>query len=419
MNQNELLNSDNTVNDFLKKRYKKFERFLWWCSGADMELLENDCPPSDKVKYFGMGGVVLATGILATLSSGFAFYTIFGPKGDAVRSSSQSIDISIGVLLVSCLFGIFWGFMIFNLDRFIVSAGGKGDMKEGLGWKDLRDSWPRFAMAIILGIVISKPLEVRIMKTEIDAELSTKQEIYEAEQNQLSDKLVDSEIQTLTGYIVPLEKEKYDNQSYIEKRRLEIKDQRKQLELEAEGKTGSKAVGRGPAWQDKKENLDKMEAELDKLAVKYSTEEEKLNKKITDYENQITLKEFGREERHKKNKERAAQLDGLIERIKIADDKFPLMSWFLSIMFVIIEITPLLFKMMMTKTPYDYFSENKNALLKAKKGIVMYSELHRDAKGKEVVTPIMVEPEIEGHKKLREKEIIKQQIDSYTPDTKE
>ena len=400
----------------------KFERFLWWCSGADMELLSGPCPPSDRAKYFGMGGVVFATGLLATLSSGFAFYTIFGPKGDAVKSTANGlVNFGQGVdsisLIASAGFGLFWGFMIFNLDRFIVSAGGKGDMKEGLSWKDMRDSWPRFLMAIILGIIISKPLEVRIMKTEIDAELSTKQEIYEADQNKLSDKLIDAEIATLRSYVIPLQKTNADNQNYIEKRRLEIKEQRKTLELEAEGKTGSGVAGRGPAWRDKKENLDKMEVELEQLAIKYGNNEQSLNKRIQGYEKQIADKEAGRDEKHKQNKFKAAQMDGLIERIKIADEKFPVMSWFLSVMFIIIEITPLLFKMMMTKTPYDYLSENKNAMILAKNGIVMHSEPHRDDSGKEVVTPILVNAEIEGYKKLREKTIIQQQIDNYTPGT--
>jgi hypothetical protein len=409
--------------DSKAKTASKPEKFLWWCAGADSELLSGPCPPSDRAKYFGMGGVVLATGILAGLSSGFGFYTIFGPKGDAVKSTAEGL-VNFGEAtdyisaVAAIFFGILWGLMIFNLDRFIVSSGGKGDMKEGFTFfgkdSDLYQSWPRFLMAIILGIIISKPLEVRIMKTEIDAELSTRQEIYEADQNKLSDKLIDAEIATLRTYIVPLEKTKSDNQAYVEKRRLEIKEQRKQLELEAEGKTASRSPGRGPAWQDKKQNLDKMEVELEKLAIKYGEDEKGINSRIQGYEKQIALKEAGREERHKKNKERAAQLDGLIQRVTIGHEKFPVMSYFLSIMFIIIEITPLLFKMMMTKTPYDYLSSNKDAIILANNGIVLYSEPHRDASGKEVVTPVLVNAEIINHKKLREKEIIKEQIDNFS-----
>ena len=36
-----------------------FTRFLWWSAGADVDLLSR-CPGSDRVKYEGLGGVVLA-----------------------------------------------------------------------------------------------------------------------------------------------------------------------------------------------------------------------------------------------------------------------------------------------------------------------------------------------------------------------
>ena len=397
----------------------RVEKFLWWCSGADRDLLIESCPPSDKVKYFGMGGVVLATGVLAAISSGFAFYTIFAPKGDAVKSTAEGlVNFGQGIdtfsIIASIVFGLLWGMMIFNLDRFIVSAGGKGDMKEGLGWKDLRDSWPRFIMAIILGIVISAPLEVRIMKTEIDAVLSQKQEIREFDLNKLSDSLVESKIKIVRTRNAPIEKQVKDNQIYVEKRRLEIKDQRKQLELEAEGQTASGIAGRGPAWRDKKENLDKMEAELDKLAIKYSNDEQILKQTIQRNESEIEGYEAERAGKRIKNKERAHQLDGLIERIGIAHEIGGWITILIMLMFILIEITPLLFKMMMTKTPYDYLNENKNAQILASNGILLYPEPHKDDSAKEVVTPIFIKADIESHRQLKEKDIIKQQIDNYT-----
>ena len=42
-------------------------RFLWFCAGADASLLAH-CPHSDRVKYQGIGGIVLATAVLAFTS---------------------------------------------------------------------------------------------------------------------------------------------------------------------------------------------------------------------------------------------------------------------------------------------------------------------------------------------------------------
>jgi len=398
------------------------ERLLWWAAGADKDLLtaENGCPPSDRVKYFGMGGVVLATGVLASLSSGYAFYTIFSPKGDAVKASiidpsKLAEAVHYPTALMAACFGLLWGLMIFNLDRFIISAGGKGDMKEKLTWKDLGQAWPRILMAVILGIIISKPLEVRIMKTEIDAELSRRQEMYEFDLNRQSDSLIDAKKKNIYARLAPLEKQVKDNQDYVEKRRLEIKEQRKQLELEAEGKTASGVAGRGPAWKDKKENLDKMELELEKLAQKYSADEQALKQRIQELEKEHASVELERAQRQKKNKDRANNLDGLVERIEISHEIGGLIPWFIMLMFIIIEITPILFKMMMTKTPYDYLSENKNQLIYAKNGIAFHHEPHRDASGKEVEVISFEMANVELHKTKKESELIREQIDNYVP----
>jgi hypothetical protein len=51
------------------------KHFLWWCAGAYQNLLK-DCP-SEHTKYAGLGGVILATFVLAALSAGYAIYSVF------------------------------------------------------------------------------------------------------------------------------------------------------------------------------------------------------------------------------------------------------------------------------------------------------------------------------------------------------
>ena len=47
--------------------------FLWWCAGVVPEVLR--MYPSEKAKYEGIGGAVLATGVLAFFSGFYAVYT--------------------------------------------------------------------------------------------------------------------------------------------------------------------------------------------------------------------------------------------------------------------------------------------------------------------------------------------------------
>ena len=67
------------MSDPIKNPPSRFEVFLWFCAGADRDILER-CPGSDRVKYQGIGGIIFATGVLAFVSSSYAFWTVFSPK---------------------------------------------------------------------------------------------------------------------------------------------------------------------------------------------------------------------------------------------------------------------------------------------------------------------------------------------------
>src|SRR5262245_35116832 len=82
-------------------------RLLWSCAGADADILER-CPHSDSVKFQGMGGVVLATAVLALASGSYAFYTVFEPK----TGTALSRELHIPTLILSAIAGIVWGFVI-------------------------------------------------------------------------------------------------------------------------------------------------------------------------------------------------------------------------------------------------------------------------------------------------------------------
>lgn len=129
--------------------------FLWWCAGVVPDTLR--LYPSEKAKYEGIGGAVLTTGVLAFFSGFYAIYTTLagGPYG----------------IYVSVAFGLLWGLVIFNLDRYIVSSLRKST-DPGANWRQrLRQGWlpalPRIGLAILIGITLSKPLELRLFQNAI------------------------------------------------------------------------------------------------------------------------------------------------------------------------------------------------------------------------------------------------------------
>ena len=107
-----------------------FQKFLLVCSGGNIHILRKT--PSEWNKFAGIGGIVLFTAIFATLSAGYAMFTIF-----------ENLWISAG-------FAVLWGLMIFNLDRYIVSS----IKKTGTWWNQALMSIPRLILATFLGIII-------------------------------------------------------------------------------------------------------------------------------------------------------------------------------------------------------------------------------------------------------------------------
>jgi len=129
--------------------------FLWWCSGAVFEKLK--LYPTEKAKYEGIGGAVLTTGVLAFVSGFYAVYS-------TIASGEHGVWVSIA-------FGLLWSLAIFNLDRYIVSSLRK-PTGTGIRWRQrLSETWlpvlPRIGLAIVIGISLSKPLELRLFQSAI------------------------------------------------------------------------------------------------------------------------------------------------------------------------------------------------------------------------------------------------------------
>ena len=113
------------------------QTFFILCSGSDKNLLEN-CSEGEKTKFAGIGATVFFTAVMAFLASTYALFTVFDSVYPAIA------------------FGLVWSLLIFNLDRFIVSTIRKrADFSA-----EFLQATPRILLAIIIAIVISKPLEI-------------------------------------------------------------------------------------------------------------------------------------------------------------------------------------------------------------------------------------------------------------------
>ena len=380
----------------------KATKFLWWCAGADRQILLQ-CPMADRVKYAGIGGIVFCTGLLAAFSGGYAFYTIFSPKGDAVNQDPTDLPSVIG----AGLFAIIWGLIILNMDRFIVSSTGKGDGTDAITGKEFVQALPRIIIAVILGFAISAPLEVRILKTEINAELQNKQDDYLMSLNMKTDSITNLQMKNKKTDLSKVESEIKSIEQNFEKQRIEILDGRKRLEDEIAGRIGSGKSGEGPAAKAQKENLNKQEIELQEKKKAKEPEILALKERYTRVNSEVDLLDKGRDEKYKKNQLIAHQLDGLMERIHISHDIGGVVPWLIFLVLLSIEAGPIFFKMMMNKGVYDYLVDNYKERFKAHNGVVVSDQLVHGKDGAthaERVDYLEVEKEVEAKKMQLEKQ---------------
>ena len=359
--------------DYLTKEPNWVSRFLWWCAGAD-EFFLRKSPQQDRVKYAGIGGIVLCTGLLAAFSGGFAFNTIFGPKGDAIDDQVAHIGIMIG----SLIFGVVWGLIIFNLDRFIVSSTGKGDGTDKITWREVGQALPRIVIALILGFAISAPLEIKILESEINSELSKYQKEYTQKLNDATDVVFKQNLAKLE-----IDKQQYETKllgyekelmafdtkidELVEQRRIEMQDKR--------------AYGDGPVSKALQKNIDDKKLEKEKYIKQKSSEVGAWRKQLNFNDDQINKKSDDLRKSYKDNEKKAHGYDGLLKRIQISHEIGGIIPWVILCVFLCIEMGPIFFKMMMNKGVYDYMVENYNFKRQVENGIYKEDHLYEGKNG--------------------------------------
>lgn len=303
---------------------QQFKEFFWFCAGINRSLIKR-CP-TDTAKYTGIGAAVFFTGLLAALSGGYAVFTVF-----------ESVGWAIG-------FGLLWGLIIFNLDRFIVSTMRK--QKKSYA-RELLTASPRILLAVMLAIVISKPLELKIFSKEIDRKLVTlEEEIYQKEIQDLE--------QRYTGQLLAIEA-----QSNQLKEEIRAKTEKRDAlalaaQQEADGTGGSGKRNAGPIYQIKKSDADQAQSELAALNQNYQP---LILQKQQEWDTLFDQKqtEIANLKRNPWNG-MAAQLQALSilgqenEAIRIA-------NIFIMLLFILLECTPIISKLISGRGPYDELLE--------------------------------------------------------------
>ncbi|MBU3820947.1 DUF4407 domain-containing protein [Flavobacteriaceae bacterium XHP0103] len=356
------------------------KHFFIICSGADSDILES-CSKGEQNKYAGIGATVFFTAVMAFIASSYALYTVFDN------------------LYTSIFFGLVWGFLIFNLDRYIVSTIKKSDNFID----ELLQVTPRILLAIIIAVVISKPLELKIFEKEIDQVLlEQKNDLTLANKEQIA--------QQFNPTINSLNDNNKALQQQIEAKEAEVNELYNTYIAEAEGTAGTKLVGKGPVYKEKRDKHDALLAELQQLKQENKA-------KIEANETQIALLKNDYDAQVVNTQPIINNYDGLMARVNALGELPWLPSFFIFLLFLAIETAPIFAKLMSPKGAYDFKLEDQEATVKT---TVLQNKNQRDALLKtdaaindRIYTDIESEEELYTYKRKKARELMQLQADAF------
>ena len=320
--------------------YNLLNEFLWTCAGADRKVLRQ-CP-TEHAKYAGIGGTILFTAILASISGGYAIYKVFA---DEVFDETNQIWLTdINAVYTAMLFGVIWGLMIFNLDRFMVNTMFSDGTHE-ITKEEWRGATPRIILAVFIGIVISTPIELRIFKDKIQSQLII-------DQGEAQSKMSDKQ-QFIRDQIKELEVQKNTNNKSVDKIRTDRAKIEDQAYKEATGHGLSGKAGIGNYTKELQARAKNLDDEAKRVQEEVDRANAAIEPQLNDLYNQLKDHSTNNEIAAKSMKGFAAELTALNEITFKQSFSLSMARVLVMFLFIAIEIIPTLFKLMMIDGAYD------------------------------------------------------------------
>jgi hypothetical protein len=351
------------------RKFGIIEKTLYLCAGASIEGLMQ-CPESEHRKYGFIGSIILLTSLFAMLSGGYALFYIFHSEHYAA------------------IFALLWGMFIFNLDRFIVSSMRKSDSF----WREFRQALPRLILALIIAISIARPLEIGIFAEEIGSFLIEQKGVKKVE--------VLKEFNTYIGDIKQGFNSRISEETILlDQYRAErastcaARDEAHATYLcERDGTCGTSDKGYGPEAVAKRKRYELLERDCAEVAAR-TTELQKrvdtlrdafdrgLSSSITESMNDdsvLALEETSeinrlKEERDKRLREvdqgfstSFSSMNSALWALQQADSSVMAISFVISLLFIVVEASPISVKLLSRKGPYDYYLDFERDTAEAK-----------------------------------------------------
>jgi hypothetical protein len=341
-------------------------KILWQFAGADPEVLALEDCKGDRSLYSILGLIVFVTSAFASLSCGYAIYTVFKDPVIAI-----------------CL-GLFWGFTIATIDRFLIATTVKTN---SFSIEQSISAAVRIFMAITLGIIIAAPLETAILGKEIRAKIAEQNVVAEVQMKQTVSQLPES------VEIARLRQENQELRDTDTKLNAAYQQAYESVIGEGEGTTGTGKAGKGIVYADKLAEMERQKAILAKTTKEHDNQVAANNAKVEELEQNLkTTTDFVRSSR--------LDADSLLAQIttlhKMADEN-PTVAWtskLISLAFILVDVLPIVSKMLMPMTDYDRVKRRKREEVEMRQDALIRSG--RDRIDEEIRRESAAEVEISG-----------------------
>lgn len=312
-----------------KTRLNSVQKLLIWSAGADQEILSQESCRTERYKYESIGTTVILTAIMAFCSGGYALFTVFG---------SLTISISLGFI---------WGSIIFNLDRFFILTASQNKSSSKLQfWVGAAT---RLSIAILLGFIVAKPLELRLFESEINQKISQQRREREREESRKDQDTPDvKRINKINEEIDNLTREKNQASDALQKARIDAIE-----EIKGKGVTGKPGVGTIAKERQKNvETIEKSVTFLDSRIQDLLKEKNNLIKQ----QSILSVKTP-----QKKEWQEGSLLDRIsaLEALSKDDPAIAITNKLITLLLIIIEIAPVLVKILSKEGLYEKLLEKE------------------------------------------------------------
>ena len=302
-------------------------KFLWWLAAADINILK-DCR-ADHERYRILGISVGVTWMFATLAWGYFFSTI--------------VDDDVVIIGLA----VFFGFAILSIDRSLITA------MSGSGRRKFLPAAFRFALALTIGLFISQPIVLLLFQKDIQAQMvlnrQGKLEKFRAELTTLN-----------AARTATLEHDLQQWQQQLQQKEVQVKNYKDDYIKETDGTGGSGKIGESSIARVKKTEYLKAADELGALRNNLAAQQQ---------ERQEELKRLWQENLAKEKVYVASLTDGFLAQTEALEELTSQHSVLrqryrlIVLIITLIEIMPLLSKLILPKGEYDRLLEHNNMYL--------------------------------------------------------